>query len=235
VTVFVSKGNSYAAYKAPAKVTATSFEADLGGLGRIDVDYHPTGQTWTRRGTCDAPVTYAVGYYEGTIEFHGEGGYTDGSATKVEGTVPDQPCGFIGVSTGGRSPGASLNASVFGETGLYFRAYKNNLKGPAVFAAEILEASGDVGIVRVVKATGAPGAFTYGSTGHKAARAAVKPPAPFSGSATFSRRGHSKVRWKGDLAVDFLGHPQVRLTGPGAHVLLSLNTRITEHLLSPHS
>jgi len=235
VTVLVSKGKSYAAYQAPAKATATSFEADLGSLGRIDVDYHPTGQTWTRHGTCDAPTTYAVGYYEGTIEFHGEGGYTDASATKVEGTVPDLPCGFIGESIGGRNPGARLAAEIFGETSLGFRVYKNEPKGPAVFDAFIAEASGDVGIVRSVKATGTPGSFTYAATSRGDLEATVKPPPPFTGSASFSKRAHGKARWKGDLRVDFPGHSDVKLTGPKALASLTLHVQITEHLPSPHN
>jgi hypothetical protein len=234
VTVVVSKGSAYAVYQAPARATATSFEADLGSLGRVDVDYHPTGQTWTRRGACNAPITYAVGYYEGTIEFHGEGGYTDASATKVEGTVSDLPCGSIGESVGGRNPGARLSAEIFDETTLGFRVYKNEPKGPAVFDAFIAEASGDVGIVRAVKATGKSGTFTYESADRKSRKAHVTPPAPFTGSASFSQRAHGKAKWKGDLAVDFPGHPDVKLTGRNALASLTLHVQITEHLTSPH-
>lgn len=235
VTVFVSKGKAYAVYQAPAKATATSFEADLGSLGRIDVDYRPTGQTWTRRGTCNAPITFAVGYYEGTIEFHGEGGYTDASATKVEGTVSDLPCGWVGESIGGRNPGARLSAEIFNETTLGFRVYKNEPKGPAVFDAFIAEASGDVGIVRAVKATGKSGTFTYESADRKNLKAKVTPPAPFTGSASFSKRAHGKAKWRGDLAVDFPGHPDVKLTGPNALASLTLHVQISEHLTSPHT
>jgi hypothetical protein len=235
VVVFVSKGSSFAVYTAPARATATSFEADLGSLGRIAVAYNPTGPTWKRHGTCDFPSTYTVGFYEGTIEFHGEGGYTDASASKVEATVPELPCGSGGETVGGRLPGASLSAFSFGDASRYFRVYKNAPKQPAVFSATIAEASGDVGIVREVQAKGPPPSFIYGATGKKGLEATVRPPAPFSGTARFSKRSHStRGRLKGDLSVDFPGHPDVALVGSRTGAFLTLHTRITEHSYSPH-
>jgi hypothetical protein len=46
-------------------------------------------------------------------------------------------------------------------------------------------------------------------------------PSPFSGSAALRRRPNSVTpSWTGDLAVDFVGHPNVRLAGPGVYVSL---------------
>jgi hypothetical protein len=49
-----------------------------------------------------------------------------------------------------------------------------------------------------------------------AAEAILKPPAPFSGSATFRRQGSKPPSWTGDLRVDLPGFGDVRLAGPGA-------------------
>lgn len=45
----------------------------------------------------------------------------------------------------------------------------------------------------------------------------LKPPAPFSGSATFRRHPKKPPSWTGDLKVDFPSFGEVRLTGPGTH------------------
>ena len=45
----------------------------------------------------------------------------------------------------------------------------------------------------------------------------LKPPAPFSGSATFRRHPKKPPSWTGDLKVDLPGFGEVRLTGPGTH------------------
>lgn len=230
VLVFVLKGSSYAIYTAPAKATPTSFEADLGVFGRVDVEYHPNGMTFTRRGTCDAPVTSAAGFYEGVIEFRAEGGYTEATATRAEGTVPDLPCGGSGEAVGGRLPGATLSAYSFADSAVYFRVYKNAPRERAVFSASIAEASGDVGIVRSVSVAGSASSFTYGEK----PVAALAPPAPFSGSAAFRKRPHARSSWRGDLSVDFPGHPGVKLTGRRSFASLTLHARVTERSLSPH-
>ncbi len=45
----------------------------------------------------------------------------------------------------------------------------------------------------------------------------LKPPAPFSGSATFRRHRAKPPSWTGDLKIDLPGFGQVRLAGPGTY------------------
>jgi hypothetical protein len=52
----------------------------------------------------------------------------------------------------------------------------------------------------------------------------LKPPAPFSGSATFRRHPKKPPSWTGDLRIDLLGFGQVRLTGPGTHASMCEGT-----------
>jgi hypothetical protein len=74
--------------------------------------------------------------------------------------------------------------------------------------AAISESRGSVAIERSVNLAASSWAFR-----HRGVRSAtVSPPAPFSGSATLSRKGHES-RWRGNLRVDFPGRPNVALTG----------------------
>jgi superfamily II DNA/RNA helicase len=59
---------------------------------------------------------------------------------------------------------------------------------------------------------------------HPASEAVLKPPAPFSGSATFRRHRDEPPTWTGDLKVDLLGFGSVRLAGTGTHASLCAGT-----------
>jgi hypothetical protein len=51
---------------------------------------------------------------------------------------------------------------------------------------------------------------------HPAAEGILKPPAPFTGSATFRRESAKKSSWTGDLRIDLPGFGLVRFTGAGS-------------------
>jgi hypothetical protein len=50
-----------------------------------------------------------------------------------------------------------------------------------------------------------------------ASEGVLRPPAPFSGSATFRRHKAKPPTWTGDLRIDLPGFGPVRLAGPGTH------------------
>ena len=86
IGIFLINGRrSAVTYAAPATVTASSIDADLGSLGRISVTRTTTGETRTVRAGCKPESTKQVETenYEGTIEFHGEEGFADVSATRA--------------------------------------------------------------------------------------------------------------------------------------------------------
>jgi hypothetical protein len=85
VLVFVSGPGGEVTYSARATtVSATSVKADLGALGRIDVAYSPSGRTKTAKSSCGGgPLRYDAGFFEGTIDFTGEEGYTEVTATRA--------------------------------------------------------------------------------------------------------------------------------------------------------
>ena len=219
VLLAVRSPGASAYYSVPAAVTATSIEADLGSVGRIAVDYVPSGGTRTERPPCTKKdVSFEAGNYVGTIDFYGEDGYSEAHATSVPGLIKPALsflCGGGPASegSGGHSPGALLTVHGDGNPKIDFGAMKNSPTRPARFSAEVEEHRGALDIFREVTAVAGPSAFDFNvSDGF----GRVGPPAPFSGKATYRKRG-KQTSWKGNLAVDFPGHSGFKLTGPGIH------------------
>jgi len=212
-----------AVYSVPASVTPTSIEADLGGLGRVDVSFVPSGRSRTERSECRGePVRVESGRYEGTIVFEGEEGYSQVDAAFARGEAKmwlNLLCASgASEGAGARAPGARLTVRRRGGDRFEFRAMKNGPKRPAMFTASVSERRGELHVARSVNVRAAPRAFDFDL---RSGRARVRPPAPFSGSASYRRRSrHSRPRWRGNLRVDLPGRSDVRLTGPGARAAL---------------
>lgn len=208
-------------YSAPAAVTPGSIEADLGSVGRIDVDFVPSGRTRTERSSCGRSALVESGRYEGTIDFKGEDGYSEVRATSAQGEASawlNLICASGGSEgIGGHSPGARLTVRHSGAGGFEFSAMKNSPRRPARFAASLEERRGTLRIERSAAITAAPGAFEFDV---RAGKARVRPPRPFSGSASYRRRSGRGSRWRGNLRVDFPGRSGVRLTGRGTRASL---------------
>jgi hypothetical protein len=212
VDVSVSRGRVSAFYSAPATVTETSIQANLGELGEIDVTFHGTGQTRTIRPKCGRPVPFETGYFEGQIAFHGEEGFTEAQATSAKAAVE-----FFSVCIG--SGGGSFNRFSRGAE-LYTRnpglgprlgVVKQDPSAPARFGVSVSEYRNGISIDRYATLRMPPGAFRYSP---HLQTATLRPGAPFSGSANFNRRRNGSRRWQGNLTVDMPGRAGVPLTGP---------------------
>jgi hypothetical protein len=217
VFLFVRSSHAKVLYVSPATVTPASIEADLGPVGRIDVDFVPSGQTRTEANPCGGPVSFDSGSYVGTIDFEGENDYSEAHATSARGDVKAAAslicAGPRSEGTGGHSPGALLTVRRSQSPRFDFEAMKNSQTRPARFGASIEERRGSMRISRIVQVTAGASAFDYDVAG---GFADVRPPAPFSGGATYDRSDKGRVTWRGDLTVDFPGRANVSLTGAGA-------------------
>jgi len=211
-------------YRAPAVVSEDFVKADLGPFGRVDVALHPSGRTRTIHIKCSKEsYDFESGAFEGVVEFQGEQGYTAVSATRI----PFQPltsfCGARrgkGESWGGDEKGARLQGLSFAHGGrLTFQVNKNHLRrGRVPFSAELIERRADIQIHRFVGGVASGDSFQFDPD---LRNASLTLPSPFSGSATLHRRSNAVTpRWIGDLSVDFPGHLNVRLAGPGVYVSL---------------
>lgn len=211
-------------YFTPATATEGAIEADLGDLGRVAVAFNATGGTTRQRSVCnkDRAYSFASGYYEGTIDFHGEEGYTEVEALRAEGdasqaldivcpadstsgTGPGLPGAELRVRTGHTNPAPSLTV------------VENNPQAPVQLEVNLRERHAEVGIERTIRMRAPREAFDYDA---KLRTATLRPPPPFSGTGLFQRIGRRQSRWRGDLTVDLPGRSGVRLTG--GHLRASL-------------
>jgi hypothetical protein len=216
IGIFVTGRRDGAFYAAPASVTETSIQADLGALGQIAVVFHPAGQARTERSECGGnPVSLESGSYEGEIEFHGEEGYTTFEGTQAQGGIGfllDVLCpGISGGSGGPFLPGAELDVNPRqSQPGPDLKVVKNSPRALAHFEVGIDEAREGISISRFSDPTAPAEAFEYDP---KVQTATVHPSVPFAGRAQFRRNARQANRWTGNLTVDLPGRSGVHLTG----------------------
>lgn len=224
VTIGVETKRSAALYRVPAKVTATSIQADLGPFGKVDLVMRGSGREKTIPIRCShgRKYPYETGVWEGVVEFRGEGGYAQGRATRLP-VLPyiTSYCGSgsgRGESRGRDERGARLTGTSYAYgRALTFQVNKNRQRSRALFEAKIRERREGVAIYRFADGWLPASAFSFDPD---LRTAELSPPSPFSGSATLTRSPNSVVpRWSGDLAIDFPGRT-ARLAGPGVHVNL---------------
>lgn len=218
VTLFVGRGRSLAVYGVPATVTETAIQADFGTLGRIDVAVVPSGERVTKRNCDGKKIELESVAYQGTIEFHGEGGYADASATSAAlgyGLAPRSICGSVsfGMSVGPGVPGAALFADrQRGSESVHLDVRKNGRRKRTRIEARVTEIREGILIERSTLFFAGSRAFGYDP---KLRRATVKPPAPFSGHAVFHRGARKGHHWRGNLTIDLPGREDVPVAGAG--------------------
>lgn len=219
VIVVLGRGSAGVAYIAPAKVTYSEIRADLGGLGRIDLEVNRAKAKVKTTPSCQpkAKIPYFKDTYVGEIEFHGEEGYTDVSAKRARSSfdlfIDSFYCGLhVEEEVGGGLPGAQLRA--FRRLGkgarVALQANQNRPEARVKLQADLVERRGRIQIIRAVEQTLPGSVFTFDP---KLRSASLRPPPPFSGAATFRRYAKPRNRWTGNLAVDFPGRSNVALAG----------------------
>jgi len=204
-------------YSAPATVTDTEIRVDLGSLGRIAVDFKPTGKgEFVPKCGPREKLSYEKGFYEGEIEFHGEEGFADVSATRAPSAFPFFIKAFcagynIEETIGRGLPGARLTATMRRQREKISLQVNQNRPGARVeVQAEIAEKRGRVQIVRVSGERYPAATFHFDP---RLRSASLRPPVPFSGFALYRRDARPSNRWTGSLAVDLPGRSDVSLTG----------------------
>lgn len=211
-------------YVAPARVTETSMQSDLGELGEISVSFQRTNQATSV--PCDEEtIRFDSGRYEGKIDFNGEEGYTSVEATSVPGDIGYFLSGFCGESfiessvgdSAERARGAALYVRNPG-LGPELSVRKRRPGAAALITASMSEYSNGISIVRFTSQWVPGVAFRYD---RRLRTATVQPPAPFAGSARLDLRKKAGQRWSGDLTVDMPGRSGVPLTGPALRAALS--------------
>jgi hypothetical protein len=205
-------------YLAPARVTDTTIQADLGALGTIDLVFQPSGEEGRAAPVCDRSqrLHYGKGDYVGTVDFRGEEGYTRAHAKSVPFSLHpfiDFICpGYSRGEVVGQSfPGARLRARMktAGDR-IELQVNQNRPDARVEISASADESSGEIRIHREIRFVYPASVFDFASDLRKAA---LRPPAPFSGSSRYVRAAKPAHRWTGSLAVDFPGRSNVPLAG----------------------
>lgn len=213
-------GAGYAVYETPAIVSDDFVKADFGPFGKVDLAVHPSGRLRKVHIKCSRhSYPFEPIAYEGIFEFEGESGFTRASATEAHLPPFTSFCsaaGGYGESRGAGEPGARVSGVSFAHgRKLTFAMTKNHPKGRVKYMAEIRERRAGISIYRTVEGYTGAGAFRFADD---LSTASLQPPFPFAGSASLVRRRESLFpSWRGNLSVDFIGRPGVRLAGPGVH------------------
>lgn len=222
-TMILSRGPQVAYYAAPAKVTAERVTARFGSLGELDYHFTPRRQG---RVDCNG-VEEGEAVFEGTFNFTGENGYVQIEAGHAEGSfriypepkncpqkrlarraVPYHPSysdegATLQARAGSRANGRIREISVFDD----------GQRGPhkVVVFATLAEEREGLTVARGVQLAAGSGAFRWHL---EKGTATLRPPAPFSGSATFTRHGHDgHGTWEGSLDMPIFGGEPVELAG----------------------
>lgn len=213
-------------YAAPAQLSATSIEADLGSLGKVSLAVAPSGRKRPLRTGCGdgRTVSYEPPAYTGSFEFHGEEGYTDAASASPRDftrffawiACPGRGSGEI---RGGGVPGARL--LLHGGRGgarFHLQANENHPGARVRFEIATSEKRGAIRISRESTFWLRSSAFRFDPA---LKSATLAPTSPFSGHATFTRNAAPANRWSGNLTVDLPGRSNFPLTGPGLTATLT--------------
>jgi len=214
-------------YVVPGTVSEDTISAQLSAFGSIDMRFEPSGTLGTYRQSCSRTLAKGQeGSWIGTFQFSGENGFTSASATEARPIWPGiGVCEESSVSSGG--PGAWL--SVSGPMGFNFDAAQNKGPGtPVEFEASGREQMPGLSIRSEIWIGGSAKTFTYDK---RLRHALVRPPAPFSGSARFTRKsGQRHGTWSGSLRVDLPGlSAPVNLTSPPSFTNLQHGSHEQRH------
>jgi hypothetical protein len=244
VEVWVGRrGGGLAKYQAPAQTRRGTIKANLGKLGRLDLQFDAKSIEIDRsgpKGCRGEPSVYELGAFSGTMRFQGEGGYTRFSAKRIQGWIshnprevckkpdwllPDpgkshKPAKETDEGTGReiKAVGAAMSSS---HRSVYVR-FTSIVVPPrpgqrrlslAVAKAEVHERRGRVAIERSNLILAGENALLLGPPSRSPTATLTLPP-PFAGSGTYSISPEGTPIWSGSLRVHLPG-AALALAGAG--------------------
>jgi hypothetical protein len=226
VTLSASGPDGTAVYTAPGRVGTTGIVANFGSRGKVNVEFKPSRRKKVEPAPKQCrgkPHVTRWGRFVGSIRFNGELGYTRFESSSVRGRTNVSPtwrCKRFPDDADKKPtlPGETSEDSVVLElvnrrTGLEAAAFTFRPPGDeglTFFVAGINEQGKRMQIARYALVIAREPAFSFDDA---LTTAAIAPPRPFSGSATY-QGGAGVPTWTGDLAVTLPGTASVSLVGP---------------------
>jgi hypothetical protein len=223
LALFVGKKDQQAIYIVKGTVTRESVDFDLGALGEVKATVQPTGKKETLSSECAGGEKQTIegAEYVGTIAFHGEEGFTDVEATRAPlllSPLTELVCGATAVGHEGGDGLRGAGLAIKRKGGPSLKLAQNRPGAGVFYSAHLKETDGAVTVERTVGGYLGGSALTFApslATAHFAGAA------PFSGSATYTGMSLPSIShpgkgpWRGSLTVDFPGHANVPIAGPG--------------------
>jgi hypothetical protein len=221
----VGKRGEKADYLVRGSLSGGRMDFDLGGLGKLEAEIRPHARSSKVTLGCGVgsgkSVKVPTVELVGTLEFHGEEGFTEASAgALVADAVPlrDSFCSVGSAEISGEGlPGTELQ--VDGPAGPHLMIEQRRPGARIEYDAWLEERLEDgVGVSREVYGAAPSSAFRFDK---KLSHATFDPGGQLIGSAKYTsrrlptggRRGEGK--FIGDLTANFPGRPDVPLAGPG--------------------
>jgi hypothetical protein len=242
IVLFVGKSNQEAIYTAKGTVTKESVDFDLGALGEVKAAVVPSGRKETLTSKCQGGEKQTVegAEYVGTIAFHGEEGFTEAEATRAPlSLTPLTELACPALTTDGQEGGDGVRGAGLGikrKGGPSLKLAKNRPGARVFYQAQIKEKEGTVTVERSVGGYLDASALSFASSLKTAHLIGA---APFSGSAAYLSKSLPSVSrpgkglWRGNLTVDFPGHADVPIAGPGFKASIFAVHRDKPHIVKP--
>jgi hypothetical protein len=201
-TIIVSRGPRVAYYTAPAKVTAERVTARFGSLGELDYRFAPK-----QNGRIDCNgVEEGEAVFEGSFRIYPEPkNCTQKRLARVVRYHPSysDEGATLQATAGSPAKGRMREVNVFDEG-------QRGSHKVGVFAT-LAERREGLAVARGVQLAAGSKAFRWNL---EKGTATLRPPAPFTGSATFTRHGHNGHGiWRGSLSMPIFGGEPVELAG----------------------
>jgi hypothetical protein len=240
VTLELRKEGQVATYKVPGHATEGGLKARFGRLGLIDVAFTPTetlSSTEPGEGCTGAPRTLSEGVFAGTIDFTGERGFVRIEGPQAIGSMsvisrwecPETEAmdpvarvsrlfATISRDEKGERESATLAAVRRGFSSYFVAGVAHRHSGgKSIFLCAKIEIREGMDIWRATEVRGPASAFDFD---HAAGTASLRPPAPFTGHASFAARPHRRGLWRSTIRVPLLGANPIDTGGPGFRVTL---------------
>jgi hypothetical protein len=233
-------------YEVPGVATEAGLKVRFGKLGKIDVAFTPTrtlNSTEPGPGCTGAPRTLREGVFSGTIEFAGERGFVRIEGSQASGSMsvispwecPEAEATdpfarnsrlFALAGAGISRPVSQRDSATVYATGgacncLFAAGVRHRHSGGrSVFLGLKIEKREGMKIQRATQVRAPGSAFDFDRA---VTEATLRPPAPFSGRATFEAGSKPRDRgtWRSTIRVPLLGADPIDTSAPGFRVNLA--------------
>jgi hypothetical protein len=226
----VVRHGASADYRTKPHFEGRSVRARFGRLGSLDLTFTPSPGKVQRCGT----IVQSQGIFTGDFRFTGEHRYIHFDVHRIDGehtTAGSCSSGRLATDLRARrgradaeARGATLEARTAGPWPLdtiIAEVYRGVRGFEGVVAGFRWERGEGMEVIRGAQIGIGRDRFRWDLD---AGTASLRPPVPFTGSATFSRRPDGRARWSGSLRVPILGGRPLALTGPRFHAHLRAGT-----------